>query len=130
MKIIRKAIYPSPCSLLFLPFLLSLPLPPPAPAPLSYRCLRPSLSLSLSLSLSPLLSVVLPYYFIHTLNGNRVPVLDERLVPSLMEISERSLDAEIVRIVITYCTALIILITFVFSNVTCRSVIPGYRAEL
>lgn len=84
MKIIRKAIYPSPCSLLFLPFLLSF-----------------SVRLRFSFSPPPL-SPVVPYYFIHTLNWNRILVPDERLVLSLMEIAERSLDAAIVWIVITY----------------------------
>lgn len=109
MKIIRKAIYPSPCSLLFLPFLLSF-------------SVWLSAFLSLSLSLRFFFSVVLPYYFIHTLNGNRVPVPDERLVLSLMEIAERSLDTEIVRMVITYSITLIILIISYFKIAMCHLV--------
>lgn len=78
MKIIRKAIYPSPCSLPFLPFLLAL-----FAGSASRLSLAPSLPPSPAfplLSLYPVV-VVFPYYFIHTLNGNRVPVSDERLVP-------------------------------------------------
>lgn len=105
MKIIRKAIYPSPCSLLFLPFFLSFVLR------LGFAFLPLSLSPSLFFSV-----FVLPYYFIHTLNGNRVPVPDERLVLSLMEIAERSLDTATVRVVITYSITLIILIISYFKT--------------
>lgn len=65
---------------------------------------RPSSSPLFSLSLYLFLSlpVVSPYYFIHILNRNHIPVPDERLAPSLMEIAKCSLDATIARIVITY----------------------------
>lgn len=86
MKIRRKAIYPSPCSffLSFLTLLIGIHSSLSLSSSL-LRALSPFplyLLLSSTVLVSPF-SVVLPHYFIHTLNGNRVLVPDERLVPSL-----------------------------------------------